>query len=401
MYGTSSEISEYTSIGRALFGVNAQQQVGAEAQKLTKGRKCLVITDPGVEKARLIDGIESSLKEAGFTVSICGQVEPEPTIPGYKRVLEVAKGEKPDVIIGVGGGSSMDTSKTVARALLNPGTLEEYVGKDFPGPGIPLITIPTTSGTAAEVTADSVVLLAEEKVKSCFFNTRAAVTIVDPTMMLTLPPRLTAATGIDALSHAIESALSKTATPLTQAVALESIRLISENLRIATFEGSNLEARKNMAWATLLEGFSEGNVGDVEGHVVSTLLGGYYRHHHGEVCAIALPYCMKYNLPVNVPTLVRIAKAMDQSISGTPRDMAEKGTYAVYELIKELRLPTSISHIEKASIDDLPELVNLYRSDSFYIGVLIFENFCKRGVPSEAEATELFKDMFDPSFSIP
>ena len=108
MYGTSSEVFEYTSIGRALFGVNAQQQVGVEAQKLTEGRKCLIICDPGITKARLTDGIESSLKEAGFTVSICDQVEPEPTIPSYKRVLEVAKGEKPDIIIGVGGGSNYD-----------------------------------------------------------------------------------------------------------------------------------------------------------------------------------------------------------------------------------------------------------------------------------------------------
>lgn len=398
--GINSQVFEYTSIARILFGINAQQQVGVEAQKLTEGRKCLIITDSGVAKAHLIDGIEVSLKKAGFTVSICDEAEPEPTIPDYKKVLEIAKGEKPDILIGVGGGSSLDTSKAVARALTNPGTLEEYLGKEFPGPGIPLITIPTTSGTGAEVTPDAVVLLPEEKVKTCFFNTRAAMAIVDPTMTLTLPPRLTAATGLDALSHAIESALSKIATPLTQAVALESIRLVSENLRIATFEGSNLEARTNMAWATLLEGVSESNAGDVEGHAVGQLLGGYYRIHHGEACAIGLPYCMKHNLPVNVPILARIAKAMDPSISGTPRDMAEKGTYAVHELIEELRVPSSISHIERASKDDLPELVHLYCS-SPNIATLFLENFSKRGIPSEAEATAFFEDMFEPSFSIP
>lgn len=197
------------------------------------------------------------------------------------------KKEKPDVIVGIGGGSSLDTSKTVARALINPGVLEEFINKEFPKPGVPLITITTTAGTAAEITPDSVVRLPDEKVKSCFYNTRATVAIVDPLMTLTLPKKLTAATGLDALSHAIESALSKIATPLTQVLALESIRLISENLRVVTFEGTNLEARTNMAWATLIEGFSESNAGDVEAHAVAHVLGGYYKVHHGEACAIA------------------------------------------------------------------------------------------------------------------
>lgn len=398
--GVCDQVFEYNGIGRVLFGVNAQQQAGVEAQKLTEKRNCLIITDSGVARAHLLDGIELSLKQAGFTVSICDEVEPEPTIPGYRRVLEFAESARPDVIVGVGGGSSMDTSKTVARALVNPGPFEQYLGGDFPGPGIPVITMPTTSGTAAEVTPDSVVLLPEEKVKSGFFNTRATVAIVDPTLTLTLPPKLTAGTGIDALAHAIESALSKTATPLTQAVALESIRLISANLRVATYDGSNLEARTNMAWGSLLEGFSEGNAGDVEGHVIGTLLGGYYRIHHGEACGIGLPYCMKYNLPVNVPVLARIAKAMDENISGTPRDMAEKGVYAVHELIRELPLATSISEIKGARKDDLPELAQIYGSSSYFVGVLLFDNFCKRGRPSEREATALFEDMFEPSFSV-
>jgi alcohol dehydrogenase len=205
---------------------------------------------------------------------------------------------------------------------------------------------------------------------------------------------LTAATGIDALSHAIESALSKIATPLTHALALESIRLISNSLRAATLDGSNLEARTTMAWATLMEGFSESNAGDVEGHAVAHLLGGYYQVHHGEACGIALPYCMKHNLPVNTPILARIAKAMDEDLTGTQGELAEKGILAVQELIQEVGAPGSIADIKEASKADIPELVALYCTHPDITEIL--ELFAKRGVPSEAEATEFFEEMFEP-----
>lgn len=384
----------YSSIGRVLFGVNAVEHVGPEASRLAKGRKCLIITDAGIVKAGLLSRIEASLKQSGFSVTVCDKAQPEPSLSAYEAVLEIARQAGPDVIVGVGGGSSLDVSKAVARGLTNPKPLAEYVGREFDEDGVPLITIPTTSGTAAEVTPDAVVRLPDEKVKSSFFNTRATVAIVDPTLVLSLPARVTAATGVDALSHAVESALSKAATPLTQALALESIRLISENLRVATFEGSNLEARTNMAWATLIEGFSESNAGDVEGHAVAHVLGGNYRVHHGVACGIALPYCMKYNLPVNVPILARIADAMDPNITGSPRAKAEQGIHAVYQLIQEVGMPTSLADIEGASREDIPRLARQYVTHPAITGML--DLFARRGVPSEAEATRFLGEMFEP-----
>ena len=392
------QLFQYNSIGRVLFGVNAAEQVGAEASRLVEGRKCLIITDAGIVRAGLTDRIARSLEREGFAVELCDKAQPEPTVAVYKAVLEVAQSKRPVVIIGVGGGSSLDVSKVVARALTHPGPLENYLRKEFDHAGVPLITIPTTSGTAAEVTPDAVVLLPEERVKSCFLNTRATVAIVDPTMTLSLPPHATAATGVDALSHAVESALSAAATPLTQALALESIRLISGSLRAATSDGRNLAARTDMAWATLMEGFSESNAGDVEGHAVAHLIGGYYRIHHGQACGIALPYCMKYNLPVNVPILARIARAMDDSISGAPESMAEKGICAVHQLIQDVGAPSKIPDIKTASRDHIPELVRLYRTHPDITGFL--SAWAKRGVPTEAEATAFFEEMFEP-FSIP
>jgi alcohol dehydrogenase class IV len=392
------KLMTYSSIARVLFGVNAVEQVGAEAARLVAGRRCLIITEPGIVKAGLVSRVEASLNESAFSVKVCDRSEPEPRLSTYEAVLQIAQQEKPDIVVGLGGGSSLDVAKAVSRGLTSSKPLAEYVGREFDTNGIPLITVPTTSGTAAEVTPDAVVLLPDQKVKTGFFNTRAAVAIVDPTMTLSLPPRVTAATGVDALSHAIESALSKTATPLTQALALESIRLISDNLRIATFDGNNLDARTNMAWATLIEGFSESNAGDVEGHAVAHVLGGNYRVHHGQACGIALPYCMKYNLPVNIPILARIAYAMDQNLSSPPRIAAEKGIYAVHELIQEVGAPTSIAEVDGASKDDIPRLAKLYCTHPAITSML--QLFAKRGVPSEAEASRFFEEMFEP-FYIP
>ncbi|MBW2409492.1 MAG: iron-containing alcohol dehydrogenase [Deltaproteobacteria bacterium] len=396
---TSSQIFEYESIARVVFGPEACKQTGAEACNLTQGKNALIITDAGVMQAGLIGEIETSLAKSDFAVSICADVAPEPTVSDFESVLAEAKDKSPDVLIGVGGGSSLDVSKVVARGLTNAGDLEDYVGEEWNSPGIPLITIPTTAGTAAEVTPDAVVRLPDEKVKSGFIDVRASVAIVDPTLTLSLPPRLTAATGLDALSHAIESALSKIATPLTHALALESIRLISENLRTAVSNGRDLEARTNMAWATLIEGFSEGNAADVEGHAIAHVLGGYYTVHHGEACAIALPFCMKYNLPVNTPILARIARAMDTRISGIPEEMAVKGIHAVRQLIDDVGGPSRITDIEAASRDGIPEMVDLYLTNPNITE--FFEEWCRRGIPTEAEATALFQEMFEPEFRLP
>jgi alcohol dehydrogenase len=374
--------------------VDAVEQVGAEAANLTEGRSALIITDPGIVRAGLLDRIVRSLGSHGFAVAVCDCARPEPALDVYRAALAAAREHAPDLIVGVGGGSSLDVAKVVARALTMSTPLEEALGLELVADGRPLITVPTTSGTGAEVTPDAVVLLPEERVKSGFYNARATTAIVDPTMMLSLPPRLTAACGIDALSHAIESALSKIASPLTQALALESVRLIATNLRTAVRNGSDLEARTNMAWATLIEGLAESNAGDVEGHAVAHVLGGYYRIHHGAACAIALPYCMKYNLDVNTPILARIAHAMDSQIAGSEREMAVQGIWAVHRLIDEVGLITHLGEVEGALPAHIPDLVALYRNHPAITE--IFHLFCRRGVPTEAEATEFLTEIFHP-----
>lgn len=389
----NNTIHEYEGISRYIFGINAVKQVGTEAKELTEGRNCLIITDPGVKKAGLVDKVKAPLEKEGFHADVYAEVVPEPTLASAKAVIEIARDKKSDILIGLGGGSSMDTAKVASGALASPGSLDDYIDGEFPTEGIPVITIPTTSGTGAEVTPDCVLRLPEQRVKTCFGNARAKVAIVDPTMVLKLPPRLTAATGMDALSHAIESALAKLATPFTHALALESIRLISENLRKATSNGSDLEARTKMSWATLVEGFSEGNAGDVEAHGIGHITGPYYGIHHGEACGIALPYCMEFNLPVSEAILARIAEAMDKKLANLPaREAAEKGICAVKQLIEDIGLPSKLAGVKNASIKDIPELVELYQSNPNIVDIL--EGYTKR-VATREEVTELFENMFN------
>ncbi|MEM3699735.1 MAG: iron-containing alcohol dehydrogenase [Candidatus Bathyarchaeia archaeon] len=350
----------FSSVEKVLFGVNAVTKVGVEANQLGVGENCLIITDMGIEKAGLLENVLKSLKNAEFNVEIYNGVVPEPTLESVQKAVDFARNTMVNFVVGIGGGSSLDTAKIVGKAVTNPGNIKQYLKRGFKKIGVPVITIPTTAGTGAECTPDAVITLPEEKVKYWFDNVRAKMAIVDPLMTLTLPPKLTAATGIDALSHAIESALAVSAFPLTQALALESIRLISENIRTATFQGTNLKARYNMALAALAAAFSEGNTGDVEAHAVAHTIGAFYNIHHGIACGIALPYAMEWNIPVNLDILVRVAVALGENINGlTKRKAAYKGVYAVKRLLEELDLPTSINMIDNADRKDIAEIVRI------------------------------------------
>ena len=372
----------FSSIERILFGVNAVAQLGAEAKQLDVGKHCLIITDQGIKKAGLVEKASKPLKNEDFHVEIYDKTMPEPTIESVQAAADYARKTKVDFIVGLGGGSSMDTAKIVGRALTNPGDLKQYLDGGFEEAGIPVISIPTTAGTGAEFTADAVIKLTEEKVKYWFDNVRAKIAIVDPLMTLTLPPKLTAATGIDALSHAIESALSVSAFPLTQTLAFESIRLISKNIRTATYHGNDLESRYNMALATLMEAFSEGNAGDVEAHAVAHTIGAFYPIHHGMACGIALPYAMEWNLPVNLDVLVRIAAAMGEDISDlSMREAAYKAVYAVKKLLEDLNLPTSLSMVKGADKNDLAEIVEILTENPR--AYQAFADDCKRKMTKE------------------
>jgi len=334
---------------RVIFGIGAVERVGSEVKRL-KAQKVLIVTDPGVLKAGLLDRVRGPLLKEGLEVEVWDEVEPEPSITCVEELLEYSKRGKFDLLVGVGGGSSMDVAKAVAVLLNNLGVPEDYFAggkKAFTNPGAPCIAIPTTAGTGAEITWDAVIK--DKTGMKAFFEhqyVRPTLAIVDPIMSSGMPPRLTASTGIDALSHAIESALTRRTNPITQALALQSIRLISANLRIAVHHGTNLEARYNMALATLIEAFSETNAGDIEAHAIGHLIGSLYQIPHGMACGIALPYAMEFNVVVSADRLALIAEAMGEDILGlTDRKAAYKGIVAVRQLIEDVGLPTILKEI--------------------------------------------------------
>jgi alcohol dehydrogenase len=346
---------------RVIFGINTITQIGSEVKKLGL-KKGVIITDAGIRSAGLVDKVKQPLEKESISVEIYDKVEPEPSIFSVERTLTFVKEKKPDFLIGLGGGSAMDTAKAVSVLVNNPGDPEDYYAggkKEFERPGIPCIAVPTTSGTGAEVTWDAVVI-ARDGMKAFFEHQyiRPNLAIVDPVMSSTMPPRLTASTGIDALSHAVESSLTRLTNPITQALALRSISLISNNLRTAVYHGSDMEARYNMSLATLTEALSETNAGDVEAHAIGHLIGSLYKIPHGTACGIALPYVMEYNIVVSVDRLKLIAEAMGEKVNNlSKKEAAYKAVYAVKELISDVGLPTSMKEvgIDKRDIPKLAE----------------------------------------------
>jgi alcohol dehydrogenase len=344
---------------RVIFGVDTVEQVGPEV-KAMRAQNVLIVTDQGVAKMGLADKVKEPLLKEGINVEVWDQVEPEPSIVTVEKLIQYVKLGNFDLLIGVGGGSSMDVAKAVAVLLKNSGNPEDYFAggkKEFENPGISCITVPTTAGTGAEITWDSVIK--DNTGMKAFYEhqyIRPALAIVDPVMSSGMPPRLTASTGIDALSHAIESALTRITNPITMALALQAVRLISANLRTAVYHGDNMEARYNMALATLTEAFSETNAGDIEAHGIGHLVGSVYKVPHGIACGVVLPYAMDFNVVVSADRLALIADAMGEEVRGlTPREAAYKGIYAVRQLIEDIGLPTTLREIGVKK-EELPKL---------------------------------------------
>jgi alcohol dehydrogenase class IV len=346
---------------RVLFGIGAVEKIGLEAKKL-KAQKVLIVTDQGVSKAGAAAKVKESLLKEGLSAEAWDQVETEPSLASVEKLLEYVNRGSFDLLVGVGGGSCMDAAKSAAVLAKNEGDPEDYFSggkREFINPPLPCITIPTTAGTGAEITWDAVIK-DRTGIKAVFEHPYVIplLTIVDPVMSASMPPRLTASSGIDALAHAIESSLTKFTNPITFALALQSINLISKNLRTAVYQGNNIEARYNMALATLTEAFSEMNAGDIEAHGFGHLLGSIYRIPHGTACGIALPYAMEFNVVVSADRLALIADAMGEDVLGLPdREAAYRAVYAVKRLIEDVGLPTTLKEVgvKKEEIPKLAE----------------------------------------------
>jgi alcohol dehydrogenase len=330
------------------FGPGAVEKIGDEAKRLGLSR-ALVVTDPGVARAGIADHVRSLLEAAGVATGVYDQVEPEPSVASVERAVEAAQGEQYDVLIGVGGGSAMDTAKGISIRSANPGPIQQYFGVELVSArGLPMIQIPTTAGTGSEITPNAIFDDTERKLKAGIVTHRlfADVAIVDPDLTVGVPPAVTAASGLDALTHAIESYIAVKATPHTDLYALEAIRLIGANLRAAVARGSDRAARYGQALGSFYAGISITNAGTGLCHAMAYPLGSAYHVPHGMANALLLPAVLEYNMPSDLAKYARIAEALGEPVAGlAPRQAAERAVQAVRSLCLDVGLPAGLREV--------------------------------------------------------
>jgi alcohol dehydrogenase len=331
----------FTSINRLVQGRGAIATLGDEVARFHASR-VLIVTDPGLVSTGIPDKVIESLN--GRDVSVYTDVEADPSIETIDACADHVRRGGFDLVIGLGGGSPIDTAKCAAALARNDGRAENYLGiEKITQPGLPKIIIPTTAGTGSEVTNVAVLSLKAQHTKKGIVSRHlfADCAILDPELTVGLPAAITAATGMDALTHAIEAYVSRFAQPLTDRYALDAIRLISHNLRTAVHNGANLDAREAMLTGSLYAGLAFGSAATGMVHGLAMPLGGQFNVPHGVANAAMLPHVMRFNLVSAVERYRDIADAMGEIVTGhSPRRGAELAVEAVERLSADIGVPT-------------------------------------------------------------
>lgn len=322
------------------YGAGILKTLGEELKNL-KARKVMVITDKGLVNAGMVEKVITIINDENMDYIIYDEVEANPKDYNVEACADVARKEFIDTIVAFGGGSPIDAAKAVTVLAKQGGKVRDYQGKGkIKEDCLPLITIPTTAGTGSEVTFSSVITDTREKFKFTIKSTAIAAktAIVDPELTLTVPPLVTAATGIDALTHAIEGYTANCTEPIAEAVGLYAVEYISGNIVEAVKNGRNLAARDKMMMGSLLAGLSFSHADVASVHCMAEALGSLYDAPHGMCNAILLPYVMEYNLPFAEYKYARIARAMG-IVEKNDHEAAVKGIEHIKELSEEIGLP--------------------------------------------------------------
>ncbi|MBM4347111.1 MAG: iron-containing alcohol dehydrogenase [Deltaproteobacteria bacterium] len=342
------KVTLFRTTPRILFGPGAIEKIGVEAQ-LLKAKIFLIITDPGVIQAGLLESVKTSLQSIGLPFVIFDGVEPDPRIEVVEKSAEKAKKEGVDLIIGFGGGSSLDIAKITSILLTNSGKIDGFFGIDLvPNQGMPVILAPTTAGTGSEVTPIAILSDTKEKLKKGIVSSYLfpEVAIIDPKLTVGLPPSVTAFTGMDALTHAIEAYTSINATSLSDLFAISAMELISKNIRMAYANGDNLIARSNMMEGSLLAGLSFANAGVGAVHAFAYPLGGEFHLAHGLTNTMMLPYVMRYNILGCPEKFAQMAKAFGEKVESlSVMDGAEVAVKFVERLSDDIRVPRRLRDV--------------------------------------------------------
>ena len=357
-----NNISTLQMTPRIVMGAGALERIGAEVRRLGTG-PVAVITDPGLVRTGIVDRLEQLLAAAGLKATRFDEVEADPSYETAVKASERVRQAGADIIVGIGGGSAQDVAKVASVLITNEGPIAKYFGIDLlPKPGIRLILAPTTAGTGSEATPIAILSDHHEKLKKGIVSPYLlpATAILDPLLTLGLPPQVTAATGMDALIHAVEAFTSKNATAVTDMLAIQAIRQICGNIRIAFANGDNLEARSAMLEASLLAGMSFANAGVTAVHAFAYPIGAEYHIPHGVAKSIMLVPVMEFNMLGDIPKFARLAGLLGECVDGlSEREAALKAIAALRVLADDIKIPAGLRAfgVQEQAIPELAEAV--------------------------------------------
>ncbi|MDB5906422.1 MAG: L-threonine dehydrogenase [Massilia sp.] len=322
-------------------------------------KRALIVTDKVLNALGVVGRVRALLSDMDVQCVVYDGTHPNPTSVNVEEGLAALKAGKCDFIISLGGGSPHDCAKGIALVATNGGVINDYEGVDRSAkPQLPLVAINTTAGTAAEMTRFCIITDVARHIKMAIVDKHVTplLSVNDPELMAAMPKGLTAATGMDALTHAIEAYVSTIATPLTDACALKAVTMISASLRTAVAEGNNMEARESMAYAQLLAGMAFNNASLGYVHAMAHQLGGFYDLPHGVCNAVLLPFVQSFNATVAAERLRNVAAAMGIEVIGLS---AQQGAAACIDAIRQLArdvgIPSGLSALN-VKLEDLPTL---------------------------------------------
>ncbi len=335
---------------QVVFGCGAAGHLNELCENLG-AHKIFVVSDPNLVGTPGVLGLISALEEKGFPCTVFSDIVAEPPIEVVDAAADVLKKSGCDAVVAVGGGSSIDISKAMVMLMTNPGSVRDYLfggSKTVKNPSLPLISVPTTAGSGSEVTAASVISDTKNNIKLSvshpYLLPRFAV--VDPMMQVGMPSFVTATTGVDALTHAIEAYVSLRANPYSDMYAVTAIEKIAGNLRTALANPGNIEARGQMAIASVMAAtaFSSGGLGAVHG--ISQAMGGVVHVSHGHANSMMLSHVMERNLIGNLTRFSHIAELMGENIQGLSlRESATQSVSCVRQLVEDLHIPAQLSGV--------------------------------------------------------
>lgn len=333
-----------------LIGIGAAKEIPARIKSLG-GSKPLIVTDKGITGAGITKEITDLLDAAKMQYEIFDETIPNPTDKNVHAGVEVYKKTGCDSLITLGGGSSHDCGKGVGLVIANGGKIQDFEGVDkSTKPMPPYIAVNTTAGTASEMTRFCIITDTARKVKMAIVDWRVTpgIALDDPMLMMGMPPSLTAATGMDALTHAVEAYVSTASTPLTDSAAEKAIELVAKHLRPAVANGQDVDAREGMCYAQYLGGMAFNNASLGHVHAMAHQLGGFYDLPHGECNAILLPHVSRFNLIAKLDRYAKIAELLGEDTMGlSTREAAQVAIEAIETLSADVGIPSGLVALGK------------------------------------------------------